>query len=244
MNPTDGVLCYENCTRCSDSVKTKDATHYVINKVNEVECDNTAKSTAEHRAYDNESSIINSISENELVNEKSCDVGGIHHSDSTVQEESNIDTSKWKIIKGKFFMVNGANISCACARCPSGFSKYSHIGDGYVDLLIIRHTNMFNNLRLLLKLSSQSGDIVSLTRIIFIVDLLFLSMSIFPYQSTLPFVDIYRVRKFQFRSPATTQSEDILTTGSTQPIRIYNRSDYSQWNCDGEVIHHSDITVR
>lgn len=67
-----------------------------------------------------------------------------------------------KVINGKFFMVNGANISCACARSPNGFSKYSHLCDGYIDLILVRHTSFFNNLRFLLTMSSQSNPIVSM----------------------------------------------------------------------------------
>lgn len=66
-----------------------------------------------------------------------------------------------KVISGKFFMVNGANISCACARSPNGFSKYSHLCDGYIDLILVRHTSFFNNLKFLLAMSSQNNLIVS-----------------------------------------------------------------------------------
>lgn len=67
----------------------------------------------------------------------------------------------WKMVKGKFFMVSGANISCACGRSPNGLSPYSHLGDGCVDLILVRHTNLFNNLRLLFRLSSKNKNVVS-----------------------------------------------------------------------------------
>jgi len=57
-------------------------------------------------------------------------------------------------------MVNGANVSCACTRSPNGISPYCHLGDGCVDVLIIKHTNMLNNLRLLLRLSSKVKNVV------------------------------------------------------------------------------------
>lgn len=66
----------------------------------------------------------------------------------------------WKTVKGKFFMVSGANITCACARSPNGISPYSHIGDGYVNLVLVRHTSMLNNLRLLIRLSSKNKSVV------------------------------------------------------------------------------------
>jgi hypothetical protein len=57
-------------------------------------------------------------------------------------------------------MINGANVSCACSRSPNGISPYCHLGDGCVDVLIIKHTNMLNNLRLLLRLSSKEKNVV------------------------------------------------------------------------------------
>jgi hypothetical protein len=57
-------------------------------------------------------------------------------------------------------MVNGANVSCACSRSPNGISPYCHLGDGCVDVLIIKHSNILNNLRLLLRLSSKAKNVV------------------------------------------------------------------------------------
>jgi ceramide kinase len=57
-------------------------------------------------------------------------------------------------------MVSGANVSCACSRSPNGISPFCHLGDGCVDVLIIKHTNMLNNLRLLLRLSSKAKNVV------------------------------------------------------------------------------------
>lgn len=70
-------------------------------------------------------------------------------------------STKWRVLRGKFFMVNGANLSCACERSPNGFSRYGHIGDGRLDLVLVRHTPMLNNLRLLRKLTSRTQRIVS-----------------------------------------------------------------------------------
>lgn len=74
--------------------------------------------------------------------------------------KENVFFTEWKTFHGKFFMVNGANVSCACSRSPNGISPYCHLGDGCVDVLIIKHTNMLNNLRLLLRLSSKEKNVV------------------------------------------------------------------------------------
>lgn len=68
---------------------------------------------------------------------------------------------QWKIIRGNFFMICGANITCACARSPNGISRYSHLGDGSLDLILVRKTSLLNNLRFLLNTAGRDGDIVS-----------------------------------------------------------------------------------
>lgn len=108
---------------------------------------------------------------------KRCDESMVDNDRSVIKETINDDNNtptdlyatnvtadlngKWKIVKGKFFMVNGANISCACSRSPNGFSKYCHLGDGCVDLVLIRHTTFLNNLKLLLTMSNKNGRLVS-----------------------------------------------------------------------------------
>lgn len=68
---------------------------------------------------------------------------------------------QWKIIRGNFFMICGANITCACSRSPNGISRYSHLGDGCLDLILVRKTSLLNNVRFLLNTAGRGGDIVS-----------------------------------------------------------------------------------
>lgn len=84
---------------------------------------------------------------------------------------------QWKTLEGKFFMISGANISCACTRSPNGIAPYSHLGDGNLHLVVVRHTSMINNLRLLLRISSKKQGF-----------------------ENLPFVEVYRAREFCFRA--------------------------------------------
>nr|CAI5827655.1 unnamed protein product [Callosobruchus analis] len=84
---------------------------------------------------------------------------------------------KWHTVSGKFFMVSGANISCACSRSPKGIAPYTHLGDGMVHLVLVKHTSVFNNIRLLLRLSSSDSTI-----------------------DDLPFVQTYSAREFCFRA--------------------------------------------
>lgn len=139
-------------------------------------------------------------------------------------DDDEFDDKKWKLIRGVFFMINGANISCSCPRSPNGFSPYCHLGDGFIDLVLVRHTSFFNNLRFLLKMSGRSGTIAEL-----------------------PFVEIYRTKKFYFRtfSYAGQNSTTSLSATSNQPLNLQRRNNFlSSWNCDGEVLHESDVTIR
>ncbi|KAH8359765.1 hypothetical protein KR093_008700, partial [Drosophila rubida] len=130
---------------------------------------------------------------------------------------------QWKIIRGNFFMICGANITCACSRSPNGISRYSHLGDGCLDLILVRKTSLLNNLRFLLNTAGRGGDIRSL-----------------------PFVEVYRTRKFNFRT-LTAPQENYSIAGSRQPIAQSNsdgiNSEYSSWNCDGEVVTDLDVTM-
>lgn len=91
--------------------------------------------------------------------------------------EMNKVENSWKTLQGKFFMVSGANISCACIRSPNGIAPYSHLGDGNLHLILVRHTSLLNNLRLLLRLSSQDQTFEDLS-----------------------FVETYRAKEFCFRA--------------------------------------------
>ncbi|XP_046682846.1 ceramide kinase [Homalodisca vitripennis] len=90
-------------------------------------------------------------------------------------DESSVQ--EWKVIQGKFLMVNGANLSCACPRSPNGISPYTHMGDGCLDVVLVKHTSILNNLRLLLTLSSRLKSIYDL-----------------------PFVDVHRTTQFSVKA--------------------------------------------
>ncbi|XP_043283824.1 ceramide kinase isoform X2 [Venturia canescens] len=124
------------------------------------------------------------------------------------------EISRWLTVRGKFFMVNGANVSCACTRSPQGFSPHCHIGDGCVDVILVRHTSLFNNIRMLLRLGSKQKNVYDL-----------------------PFVEVYRAREFTFRALPSTPSFDTISTA-------HMNSAMSVWNCDGEVIQDSNVKIR
>ncbi|KAH1023585.1 ceramide kinase isoform X2 [Dendroctonus ponderosae] len=125
-----------------------------------------------NKGYQGEIAIYTDKKETEQEDCKSncqiCDRAKLNHERATC---------KWETFRGKFFMVSGANISCACSRSPKGIAPYCHLGDGKVNLVLVKHTSVFNNLRLLLRLSSQDASV-----------------------DDLPFVETFSAREFCFRA--------------------------------------------
>lgn len=142
--------------------------------------------------------------------------------DSTVPARDTV----WKTITGKFFMISAANIKCACRKSPNGISPSCHFSDGYIDIICVKHTNFFNNLKLLLALTKSDKDV-----------------------SDLSFVEKIRTRKFRFRAldaRELSMNGDYINSSSTQTIQRtnYDKKDgLSSFNCDGEILLDSYVTV-
>ncbi|RZC39466.1 hypothetical protein BDFB_012175 [Asbolus verrucosus] len=56
--------------------------------------------------------------------------------------KNNVDCDKtekqWRILKGKYFMISGANITCSCSRSPNGIAPFSHLDYYYACLVVTR----------------------------------------------------------------------------------------------------------
>lgn len=156
-DPLKGPACVEHCANCtnpseSNKIQTNEAA-VIKNSTENIgdKCDNNNEQTL------NESN--SRLAENQVGKTIHIDICVRNTKNTT--ESTNDDGHYIKTINGKFFMVNGANISCACPRSPNGFSKYCHLCDGYIDLILVRHTSFINNLRFLLAMSSRNSRIVS-----------------------------------------------------------------------------------
>lgn len=158
--PAKGPACLENCQMCLSNATTQ-----IANKMNQTNRTTVIKNTDGKFGDSNENENHTSSSKyslfkkstnapsNKLTNNRPKNYNG----NSAADEMHTIA----KTINGKFFMVNGANISCACSRSPNGLSKYCHLCDGYIDLILVRHTTFFNNIKFLMAMSSQNCIIVS-----------------------------------------------------------------------------------
>lgn len=110
-------------------------------------------------------------------------------SNCTIETPQSADPPKWTSIVGKFFMIMGANMSCACNRTKTGVSHFGHIGDGYIDLLLVRHTSVFNILKFLWTMQHAQRNVADL-----------------------PFVEIYRTKQFQVKLLNAEDEADGLRT--------------------------------
>ncbi|XP_058164936.1 ceramide kinase [Dasypus novemcinctus] len=142
--------------------------------------------------------------------------------------ENSEEVEEWKVVCGKFLAINAANMSCACPRSPRGLSPAAHLGDGSSDLILIRKCSRFNFLRFLVRHTNQDD------------------------QFDFTFVEVHRVRRFQFTS-RSPEDEDGHLQGRGQKRLGHICSERppcccappsSAWNCDGEVLGGSTIEVR
>lgn len=229
--------CFVNCERCSSSSILANEVYKVHDSNPDLEekCDtnstssttstncnkktiatNNTNKTCDSLTYKSNSNVMEG--ENKKMgfsnnpNNDACSNGEATTS-TLVASPSN--ETVWKAIKGGFFMISGANITCACSRSPNGMAKFSHLGDGSIDLILVHKTSLINNIRLLIKMINKTGDI-----------------------RDLPFVEVYRTKQFYFRA----QPNEVCSwDGSSHPINAETPSPTSQWNCDGEIVHDLEI---
>ncbi|XP_050756237.1 ceramide kinase isoform X2 [Gymnogyps californianus] len=138
------------------------------------------------------------------------------------------DEEEWKVIKGKFLAINAVNMSCACPRSPKGLSPAAHLADGSADLILVRKCSRFDFLRYLVRHTNQDD------------------------QFDFSFVDVYRVKSFQFTSKLSEDNESNVTDIGKKRFGQFCRDHpacccniaNSTWNCDGETLDSSAIEVR
>uniref|UniRef100_A0ABK0LDE2 Ceramide kinase n=1 Tax=Rattus norvegicus TaxID=10116 RepID=A0ABK0LDE2_RAT len=138
------------------------------------------------------------------------------------------EVEEWQVVCGKFLAINSTNMSCACPRSPGGLSPFAHLGDGSSDLILIRKCSRFNFLRFLIRHTNQED------------------------QFGFTFVEVYRVKKFQFTSKHVEDDDNDLKELEKQKFGQICKDNppcacptsRSSWNCDGEVLHSPAIEVR
>uniref|UniRef100_A0A1Y1K4P4 DAGKc domain-containing protein n=3 Tax=Photinus pyralis TaxID=7054 RepID=A0A1Y1K4P4_PHOPY len=72
---------------------------------------------------------------------------------------------KWIDISSNFFLLAGANMSCAGSRNPHGLAPYCHLGDGYLNVLIVHQTSLYQRLRTFQRFSQSSYTMADLSHV-------------------------------------------------------------------------------
>uniref|UniRef100_A0A8C3GC66 Ceramide kinase n=1 Tax=Cyclopterus lumpus TaxID=8103 RepID=A0A8C3GC66_CYCLU len=136
------------------------------------------------------------------------------------------EDSGWSVIRAEFIAINAASMSCACPRSPKGLSPAAHLADGTTDLILVRKCSRLDFLRHLVR-HTNKGD-----------------------QFDHSFVEVHRVRKFCFQPwhHELVSLEDPIEspkkTGFSSICSAQTTSNYSSWNCDGEILPDAAIQVR
>lgn len=135
-------------------------------------------------------------------------------SDLKLYEVANEEPKKLTV-RGKYFLVGCANISCACKQSPNGLAPYGHLGDGCIDVLLFKPESLADVIRLLIRSGSKKGDEL-------VVDY--------------PFVDSYKATEISFR----VLDRNLETPDSSEG----KNADYSVWNCDGELVCEPNVRIK
>ncbi|KAK5637889.1 hypothetical protein RI129_000192 [Pyrocoelia pectoralis] len=143
------------------------------------------------------------INENETKCYENCNRCGS-------SEDHPSGVNKWSSISSNFFLLAGANISCAGTKNPHGLAPYCHLGDGYLNVLLVHHTSLYQRLRTLQRMSQSTYSLADL-----------------------PHVEVYRGKEFRFKADGAPgrwncDGEPILDTDicvkvHRQLINVYSR---------------------
>lgn len=121
----------------------------------------------------------------------------------------------WRLTEGDFVAVNAFVISCRCDKSPLGPAPSAHLGDGFLDLILVRRCTRMQYLRYLTRLTNRRKERSTL-------------------HFHMPFVEVHRV--CAFRLQALNQDEDPLDSEEAAVAR-----GTSVWCVDGEVLRNPNI---
>lgn len=149
----------------------------------------------------------------EMVDDLLLEVTGAEGGEEWGSEERKLKGG-WRVITGDFVAVNAFLISCRCAKSPLGPAPTAHLGDGFLDLILVHQCSRLQYLRYLFHLTNQRKERHS-------------------QHLRMPFIKAHRVRAFQFQ--ALNRYGD--------PV-VYEEAvgeNTSVWCVDGEILRNPNI---
>lgn len=69
------------------------------------------------------------------------------------------ETAGWHNTTGRFISVIGATNCCANNKTPEGVSPSAHLADGFIDLVVVRHTSRVQYLRHMIRLAGRADHV-------------------------------------------------------------------------------------
>ncbi|XP_073446982.1 ceramide kinase-like isoform X2 [Dendrobates tinctorius] len=136
-------------------------------------------------------------------------------------EESPISNSdNWKTVTGSFLAINITGMSSACPKSQDGLSPTAHLADGTADLILVQECSTFQFLRHLSRHTNRKD------------------------QFALPNVEVHRIRAMRFTPEELDEEEIIRRQKRFFTCPCENSSATSTWNCDGEILDCSQLSVR
>lgn len=166
--------------------------------------------------------IINSAAHNDLNVEEVAEEGndlllGLAEAEEGGEEsgfeESNL-AGGWRAVMGDFVAVNAFLISCRCAKSPLGPAPSAHLGDGFLDLILVRRCSRMQYLRYLVQLTNRRKKRQA-------------------QHLRMPFVEAHRVRAFKLQA--------LDCYGDPVASDEVVGADTSVWCVDGEVLDNPNI---
>ncbi|PIK37166.1 putative ceramide kinase [Apostichopus japonicus] len=139
-------------------------------------------------------------------------------------------SNQWEMKHGEFNAINAAILSCTSLKAPGGLPA-AHLGNGCVDLVLVKRCSRLQYLRYLLRISLNGNPL------------------------DLDYVEVHRVKAFKFQTtPLLSASGSAIEQGNEAmsangetvyiPRRQASVSSTSSWNLDGEISDQPDIDVR
>lgn len=140
---------------------------------------------------------------------------------STIRNDLKLDLNDFSnnektiTVRGKYFVVGCANMSCSCERSPNGFSPYAHIGDGSMDIILIKPHSLLDIGKIMLRSKSKTQAMTDLS-----------------------FIDTYKAKEISLKVLDKNME-------AIKKLKEERRClGASVWNCDGELVLDSNIKVK
>ncbi|KAG9477778.1 hypothetical protein GDO78_012997 [Eleutherodactylus coqui] len=133
---------------------------------------------------------------------------------------TNGDSDTWKKVTGSFLAINITGMSSACPKSQDGLSPTAHLADGTADLILVQNSSLVEFVRFLSRHTNRKD------------------------QFALSNVEVHRIRAMRFTPEELDEEEAIRRQKRFLVCPCGSPSATSTWNCDGEILDCTRLSVR